>query len=126
MVTCEDFALLRSDPAVLKKNAVLPSRGVAVKECIVVPVPPLSSSEEKRTGEKVVDAQASVMAKYLSHLFDSAIWWHAGMQHGSAVDKTLGATVREEQELYGVDEVVAGKLLFSLQRRNSQERPHLR
>ena len=51
-------------------------------------------------------------AKYLPHLFDSAIWWHAEMQHGGAVDKTLGATVREEQELYGVDEVVAGKLLF--------------
>ena len=48
------------------------------------------------------------------------------MQHGGAVDETPGATVREEQELYGVDEVVAGKLLFSLQRRNSQERPHQR
>ena len=70
----------------------------------------LYSSEEKRTGE-VIDAQASVTAKCLSHLFDSAIWWHAQMQHG-AVDKTPGATVGEAQELYGVDEVVAGKLLF--------------
>ena len=34
------------------------------------------------------------------------------MQLGGAVDKTLGATVREEQELYDVGEVVAGKLLF--------------
>ena len=56
----KDFVLLMSGLAVLTKNAVMPSRGVAVQECIiVVPVPPLISSEEKRTGE-VVDAQASV------------------------------------------------------------------
>ena len=107
----QDFVLLMSGRAVLTEIAVKPSRGVAVQECIVVPVPPLNSSEEKRTGE-VVDAQASVTAKYLSHLFHSAIWWHAEIQHGGAVDKTPGATVREEQELYGVDEVVAGELLF--------------
>ena len=107
----QDFVLLMSGRTVLTKNAVMPSRGVAVQECIFVPVPPLNSSEEKRTGE-AVDAQVSVTAKYFTHLFDSAIWRHAEMQHGGAVDETPGATVREEQELYGVDEVVAGKLMF--------------
>ena len=77
-----DFVLLMSGPAVLTKNGVLPSRSVvAVQDCTVVPVPPLLSSEEKRTGE-VVDARASVTAKYLSHLFDSTIWRHAEMQKG--------------------------------------------
>ena len=53
------FCSIMSGLAVLTKNAVMPSRGVDVQECIVVPAPPLNSSEEKRT-EDVVDAQASV------------------------------------------------------------------
>ena len=85
----QDFVLLMSGLAVRTKNAVMPSRGVAVEECIVVLVPPLISSEEKRRGE-VVDAQASETAKYLSHWFDNALWWHAEMQHGGAVEKKRG------------------------------------
>ena len=42
----------------LTKNVVMPSRGVAVQECIVVPVPHLNSSEEK-------EQEKSLMRKHL-------------------------------------------------------------
>ena len=121
----KDFVLLMSGLAVLTKNAVMPSRGVAVQECIVVPVPPLNSSEEKRTGE-AVDAQVSVTAKYFTHLFDSAIWRHAEMQHGGAVENTRSHRTRGTRALWCRRGCSRRAAAVSLQLRNSQERPHLR
>ena len=76
----------------------MPSGGVAVRDCVVVPAPPLVSPEEKAETGEIVDAQAFVTATIFricsTVRFVSMLKCNMG-----GLGETLGATVREEHLL---------------------------
>ena len=58
---------------VLEEDGVMPLGGVAMRDGVAVPVPPLVSPEETTETGAFVDAQASVEADCLSHRFGGKI-----------------------------------------------------
>ncbi|CAM9841943.1 unnamed protein product [Sphacelaria rigidula] len=49
----------------LNEDGVVSSRAVAMRDCMVVPVPPLVSPKKASETGEIVDAQASAEAEYL-------------------------------------------------------------
>ncbi|CAM9506009.1 unnamed protein product [Sphacelaria rigidula] len=64
---------------VLNEDGVVPSRAVAMRDCMIVPVPPLVSPKKASETGEIVDAQASAEAEYLLYWFGGKDMLFGGM-----------------------------------------------
>ncbi|CAM9868644.1 unnamed protein product [Sphacelaria rigidula] len=96
----------------------VPSGGVAVRDCVAVPVSPLVSSVKLTEAQVFSTAQVSVEADDLSHWFGGASVPFRGVLSytmgvpGVARLKVQGGSVREERLIYAVHWVMVRVLLF--------------